>query len=101
MAGQDQAFDHLHYFFSDLFDLELEAWGDMYQTDEVIEQPAEARAAGKPAWHYLYEGRLVASLVVNAAKEERKPLQALLKDRPAATPELRQRLADGSWLKAG
>lgn len=97
MSGQDQPFDHLHYFYSDLFDLNLEAWRDMYETDEVIEQPARSRAGGHPAWHYLDRGRLQASAFINVAKEEKKAAQELLKARPEVTGELRRKLA-GEWL---
>jgi 3-phenylpropionate/trans-cinnamate dioxygenase ferredoxin reductase subunit len=100
MAGQEEPFDRLHYFFSDMFDLELEAWGDMYQNDEIIEQPADTRAPGHPAWHYLDRGRLVASALVNANKGEHKAIQVLLKGKPEADAALRRKLSDGSWFQA-
>jgi 3-phenylpropionate/trans-cinnamate dioxygenase ferredoxin reductase subunit len=36
MAGAQQPFDHVPYFYSDLFDLDLQAYGDLYQWDRVI-----------------------------------------------------------------
>ncbi|MBI3360594.1 MAG: FAD-dependent oxidoreductase [Chloroflexi bacterium] len=90
MAGKDEVFDHLHYFYSDLFDLNLEAWGDTYQTDEVIERPAAN--GGHPAWFYLYQGQLNAATFINIEKAERKPVQELLKARPKFTAEVRGQL---------
>jgi 3-phenylpropionate/trans-cinnamate dioxygenase ferredoxin reductase subunit len=101
MAGRDEPFDHLHYFYSDLFDLNLEAWGDMYQTDEVIERPASTRVAGHPVWFYLYENRVVAGAILDGDKAERKALQAMLKDQPEATAQLRKTLAEGKWPSGG
>jgi 3-phenylpropionate/trans-cinnamate dioxygenase ferredoxin reductase subunit len=95
MAGQARPFDHLHYFFSDMFDLGLEAWGDMYRTDEVIERQASTREAGHPAWYYLNEGRVVAGAIVNGSKEERTAMQELLKAKPEATGDMRKELAEG------
>jgi 3-phenylpropionate/trans-cinnamate dioxygenase ferredoxin reductase subunit len=101
MAGQTQPFEHLHYFFSDMFDLELEAWGDMYQYDEVLEQPAGSREAGHPAWYYLNEGRLVAGALLTGGKPENKARLELRVGRPEPTPGLRRGLVEGKALAAG
>lgn len=90
MAGGAEKFDHLPYFFSDLFDLGLEAWGDMYQTDEVIERPAPV--GGHPAWFYLYRGRLCAALLINGDKTEQHVLQELLRQKPEFTGDVKRQL---------
>jgi len=87
MAGGAETFDHLPYFFSDLFDLGLEAWGDMYQTDEIVERPAQG--GGHPAWFYLYQGRLSAALLINGGKSEQQALPELLKRKPEFTGEVK------------
>jgi 3-phenylpropionate/trans-cinnamate dioxygenase ferredoxin reductase subunit len=90
MAGGAEKFDHLPYFFSDLFDLGLEAWGDMYQTDDVIERPA--RGGGHPAWFYLYRGRLCAAVLINGDKTEQQALQELLKQKPEFTGDVKRQM---------
>ncbi len=88
MAGAHQPFDHVPYFYSDLFDLDLQAWGDLYRWDAVV---ARGALGHKLTYFYLYQNRLVAGLVINPSKEEAEALQKLV----AATPEVHDLKAYG------
>jgi hypothetical protein len=81
MAGDEKPYISLPYFFSDLFDLSFEAWGDLANWDQVV-----CRGAlddGSFAYYYFDQGKLVGVLASGRPDEERKPMQALVKARPA------------------
>ena len=88
MAGANQPFDHVPYFYSDLFDLDLEAWGDMYRWDTVI---ARGSLGHGLTYFYLYQNHLVAGLAINPSKEDAAALQRLV----TATPEVKDVKAYG------
>jgi hypothetical protein len=88
MAGANQPFDHVPYFYSDLFDLDLQAWGDMYRWDTVI---ARGSLGHGLTYFYLYQNHLVAGLAINPSKEDAAALQRLV----TATPEVKDVKAYG------
>lgn len=88
MAGANQPFDHVPYFYSDLFDLDLQAWGDMYRWDAVI---ARGLLGHGLTYFYLYRNHLVAGLTINPSKEDAAALQKLV----AAMPEVKDVKAYG------
>ena len=88
MAGANQPFDHVPYFYSDLFDLDMQAWGDMYRWDTVI---ARGSLGHGLTYFYLYQNHLVAGLAINPSKEDAAALQRLV----AATPEVKDVKAYG------
>jgi len=97
MAGEDKPYLTLPYYFSDLFDLSFEVWGDLSTWDEtVIRGNLEA---GRAAVFYFAEGTLTGVLAYGR-DEERKALQALVKARPSLDsvaerlPDERSRLED-------
>lgn len=77
MAGAGEPYDHLPYFFSDLFDLSFEVWGDLGAWDQTVQRGSlEDRAV---AFYYFNDGELVGVLAMGRPDEEREPMQALIK----------------------
>jgi hypothetical protein len=97
MAGETKAYKTLPYFFSDLFDLSFEVWGDLTAWDQTVLRgtlPApEASGSGSYAYYYFDQGRLTGVLAVGRPKAERKPMPALVRARPAYA-DLAEALAD-------
>jgi 3-phenylpropionate/trans-cinnamate dioxygenase ferredoxin reductase subunit len=81
MAGEEKAYTTLPYFFSDLFDLSFEAWGDLTAWDQTILRGS--LESGSYAFYYFSGGTLTGVLAVDRPKAERKPMPALVKARPA------------------
>jgi NADPH-dependent 2,4-dienoyl-CoA reductase/sulfur reductase-like enzyme len=93
MAGEDKPYATVPYFFSDLFDLSFEVWGDLTAWDETVLRGK--LEDGGFAFYYFEGGRMVGVLAANRPGEERKPMQALVKARPAYH-EVAEALADES-----
>jgi NADH dehydrogenase FAD-containing subunit len=82
MAGEEQPYTTLPYFFSDLFDLSFEAWGDLGSWQRTVRRGS--LEAGSFAYYYFDgEGRLTGVLASDRPGEERKPMQSLVRQRPA------------------
>jgi hypothetical protein len=81
MAGEDKAYKTLPYFFSDLFDLSFEVWGDLSAWDQAVLRGS--LGSGSYAYYYFDRGTLTGVLAVGRPKTERKPMPALVKARPA------------------
>jgi NADPH-dependent 2,4-dienoyl-CoA reductase/sulfur reductase-like enzyme len=82
MAGEEKPYTALPYFFSDLFDLSFEVWGNLAAWDRTILRGS--LEASSFALAYFDQGRMVGVLAAGRPDEERKPLQALVKHRPAS-----------------
>lgn len=80
MAGEGKPYRTVPYFFSDLFDLSPEVWGDLTTWDEVVQRGSMERQS--VAFFYFREGRLCGALVAGRNKEK-KPIQALVRARVA------------------
>jgi 3-phenylpropionate/trans-cinnamate dioxygenase ferredoxin reductase subunit len=81
MAGEEKPYKTLPYFFSDLFDLSFEVWGDLTAWDQIVLRGT--LESGSFALYYFDQGQMVGVLAVDRPDEERKPMQALVKVRPA------------------
>jgi NADPH-dependent 2,4-dienoyl-CoA reductase/sulfur reductase-like enzyme len=93
MAGAGETYDVIPYFFSDLFDLSFEVWGDLSDWDDtVLRGDLAARSA---AFYYFHDGKLVGVLAMGRPDEEREPMQALVKAQPDYDA-VAQDLADAS-----
>jgi len=68
MMGSRRPFVHVPYFFSDVFDLSYEFWGDTSSADEVIHRGDLEQGAFSVWW--LQGGQLVAAFVMGRPKEE-------------------------------
>ncbi len=81
MAGEDKPYTALPYFFSDLFELSFEAWGDLSSWSRTLQQgnPQEA----KFALYYFREERLTGALAAGWSRDETKALQARVAARPS------------------
>lgn len=88
MLGQQTAFTHLPFFFSDQYDFGMEYRGHASQWDAVVFRGDPATAEFLAFW--LHEGRVVAAMNANIW-DQGDALDALLKS--AATPQPEQ-LAD-------
>ena len=81
MAGDEKPYTSLPYFYSDIFDLSFEAWGDLTRWDQVVRRGS--LGDGSFAYYYFDQGKLTGVLALGRPDEERKPMQALVKARPA------------------
>lgn len=71
MLGQRQPYEHVPYFFSDVFDLSYEFWGDSNGAKEAVHRGdvADGRFS---TWWLAADGRLLAAFVMNRPDEERE-----------------------------
>lgn len=93
MAGEERPYTVLPYFFSDLYDLSFEVWGDLSRWDATVQR---GELDGGPfTFFYFREGRMVGALAAALPEAGRKPLQALIRTRPPLK-EVATRLADPS-----
>lgn len=79
MAGDVRAYTILPYFFSDLFEVSFELWGNLDAWDQTLTR-GEIGASGY-AIYYFHEGRLTGVLTAGRPKGERKPMQSLVQAR--------------------
>lgn len=93
MAGELKPYATLPYFFSDLFDLSFEVWGDLTTWDQTVLRGAVR--SGSFACYYFAQGRMVGVLAANRPDAERKPMQKLVQMRPAYA-NVAARLSDES-----
>jgi 3-phenylpropionate/trans-cinnamate dioxygenase ferredoxin reductase subunit len=76
MAGEERPYSALPYFFSDLFDVSLEAWGDLSSWDDTV---LRGTLQGGPfSIFYFRERALVGALAVGQSDDGRKQIQALV-----------------------
>jgi NADPH-dependent 2,4-dienoyl-CoA reductase/sulfur reductase-like enzyme len=69
LLGERTPFVHVPYFFSDVFDLSYEFWGDPEGADEIVER-GDLRSTSFSVW-WLRRERLVAAFAMNRPDEER------------------------------
>jgi 3-phenylpropionate/trans-cinnamate dioxygenase ferredoxin reductase subunit len=81
MAGQPKPYTTLPYFFSDLFDLSFEAWGDLSAWDWVVQRGS--LETGGFTFFYFAQGRMVGVLTANRSESERAAMEPLVRARLA------------------
>jgi 3-phenylpropionate/trans-cinnamate dioxygenase ferredoxin reductase subunit len=81
MAGEERPYRALPYFFSDLFDFSYEVWGDLTAWDQTVLRGS--METGSFALYYFDQGTMVSVLASGRPGKERKPMQALVRARPA------------------
>src|SRR5262249_24713953 len=69
LAGERAPFRHVPYFFSDVFDLSYEFWGDAADADEIVERGDLASTSFSVWW--LKGQRLVAAFAMSRPEGER------------------------------
>ena len=88
LLGERKPFIHVPYFFSDVFDLSYEFWGDSSGADDVVER-GDVSTSSFSVW-WLSNGRLVAAFVMNRPNEERdRAPQWIASKQPVRAEELR------------
>ena len=79
MAGEENAYTALPYFFSDLFDFSFEVWGDLTSWDQtVVRGTLEGDSF---ALYYFDQAKMVGVLAVDRPDKEREPMQHLVRMR--------------------
>lgn len=87
LMGERVPFKHVPYFFSDVFDLSYEYWGDTTGADHVIHR-GDVSSSSFSAW-WLKEKRVVAVFTMNRPEEERSAAPAWIESKQAvALPRL-------------
>lgn len=81
MAGADEAYDHLSYFFSDVFDLSLNVYGHPARAERVVARGSLEE--GECVAFGVADGRVQAAVLVNA-REAMEPCRAIVRARPEA-----------------
>jgi NADPH-dependent 2,4-dienoyl-CoA reductase/sulfur reductase-like enzyme len=92
LAGERAPFVHVPYFFSDVFDLSYEFWGDTAGADEVVER-GDLDSTSFSVW-WLAEKRLVAAFAMNRPDEERDAAPRWIAAKRNVDAD---RLKDGAW----
>ena len=69
LLGERIPFKHVPYFFSDVFDLSYEYWGDSAEADEIVHR-GDLSSSSFSVW-WLKQRRVVAAFVQNRPDEER------------------------------
>jgi NADPH-dependent 2,4-dienoyl-CoA reductase/sulfur reductase-like enzyme len=69
LVGERTPFVHVPYFFSDVFDLSYEFWGDPVGADEIVER-GDLRSTSFSVW-WLRQEQLIAAFTMNRPDEER------------------------------
>lgn len=69
VLGNRAPFIHVPYFFSDVFDLSYELWGDPSHSDTIVER-GDLSSSSFSVW-WLQQERLVAAFTMNRPDEER------------------------------
>jgi NADPH-dependent 2,4-dienoyl-CoA reductase/sulfur reductase-like enzyme len=70
LLGRHEPFVHVPYFFSDVFDLSYEFWGDPGQADRIVHR-GDLHTGSFSVW-WLFHDTLVAAFVMNRPDEERE-----------------------------
>ena len=70
LMGEHIPFKHVPYFFSDVFDLSYEYWGDLSGADDVVHR-GDLSSKSFSVW-WLREGSVVAEFTMNRPEEERE-----------------------------
>ena len=96
MLGQRERFEHVPYFFSDVFDLSYEFWGDTSDADDVVYR-GDVSSGAFSAW-WLRGGVLVAAFVMNRPDDERTVAPAWIAEHRRIDAA---RLRDADTLAAG
>jgi NADPH-dependent 2,4-dienoyl-CoA reductase/sulfur reductase-like enzyme len=89
VLGEKEPFVHVPYFFSDVFDLSYELWGDPEGANETVVR-GDSNTPSFSVW-WLKDNRVVAAFVMNRPDEERQVAPEWIKSRQTVS---RERLAD-------
>jgi NADPH-dependent 2,4-dienoyl-CoA reductase/sulfur reductase-like enzyme len=91
VRGDRKPFSHVPYFFSDVFDLSYELWGDSEGSTQTVAR-GDLNSSSFSVW-WLKQGRLVSAFAMNRPDEERQVAAEWVKAKQLVSPE---RLADNN-----
>jgi NADPH-dependent 2,4-dienoyl-CoA reductase/sulfur reductase-like enzyme len=91
LMGERIPFKHVPYFFSDVFDLSYEYWGDASVAEEVVHR-GDVSSNSFSVW-WLREGRVVGAFTMNRPDEEREAAPKWIESRQVVS---RSRLQDAA-----
>lgn len=89
LRGERQPFVHVPYFFSDVFDLSYELWGDAEGATQTVTR-GDSSSSSFSVW-WIKRDRLVSAFVMNRPDEEREAAPEWIKSKQSISAE---RLAD-------
>ena len=89
VLGERQPFVHVPYFFSDVFDLSYELWGDSADANEVVVR-GDSNTSSFSVW-WLKDNRVAAAFVMNRSDEERQVAPEWIRSHQTIS---RERLSD-------
>lgn len=78
MVGNREPYVHVPYFFSDVFDLSYEFWGDNSHADEAIHR-GDVNSGSFSVW-WLRDSVLVAAFIMDRPDKERELAQAWIRE---------------------
>ena len=93
LLGGREPFVHVPYFFSDVFDLSYEFWGDASGADRIVHR-GDLHTGSFSVW-WMSGARLVAAFAMNRPDEEREIAPEWIRSRRTISPE---RLRDAGSL---
>jgi NADPH-dependent 2,4-dienoyl-CoA reductase/sulfur reductase-like enzyme len=79
LLGKRDPFVHVPYFFSDIFDLSYEFWGDPSEADRIVHR-GDLHTTSFSVW-WLSKDRLVATFAMNRPDEEREFAPELIRSK--------------------
>ena len=86
LLGEREPFVHVPYFFSDVFDLSYEFWGDPSGAEEVVER-GDLSSNSFSVW-WLRQGRVAAAFTMNRPDEEREAAPRLIQSKELVSAEM-------------
>ena len=89
VVGEKEPFIHVPYFFSDIFDLSYELWGDPTGATEIVVR-GDSNTSSFSVW-WLKDNRVAAAFVMNRPDEERQLAPEWIKSHQTVSGE---RLSD-------
>jgi len=89
VLGERRPFVHVPYFFSDVFDLSYELWGDPAGANETVVR-GDSNTSSFSVW-WLKDNQIAAAFVMNRADEERQVAPEWIKSSQTVS---RERLSD-------
>jgi NADPH-dependent 2,4-dienoyl-CoA reductase/sulfur reductase-like enzyme len=85
LMGEQQPFKHVPYFFSDVFDLSYEYWGDSSNAEQVIPR-GDLSTKSFSVW-WLREKQVIAAFIMNRPDEEREAAPKWIEDKQMISAE--------------
>jgi NADPH-dependent 2,4-dienoyl-CoA reductase/sulfur reductase-like enzyme len=85
VLGDRQPFVHVPYFFSDVFDLSYELWGDSEGATQTVAR-GDLDSSSFSVW-WLKQGRVVSAFTMNRPDEERQAAAEWVGNKQAVAPE--------------